>query len=164
MTMATKEPLLLVPPTLDRNSNGRSVKLNLGSRYVQERRIRSSTRRRRHSMYVPTIHNMPVALFLMAFIITQWSIPPSGAASFVPDYARNTQNTQNTNTHTLTQNTHSTQLECQLLGMNCATPTEFALTWPGFCQRGGETDVHRDGWGRKYYTLLYLAIDRSMRG
>jgi hypothetical protein len=38
-------------------------------------------------------------------------------------------------------------LPCQLLGMNCATPTEFALSWPDFCQRGGGTDIHADGWG-----------------
>ena len=44
---------------------------------------------------------------------------------------------------------HSTSsvLGCQLLGMNCATPTEFALSWPSFCERGGGTDIHADGWG-----------------
>ncbi|EEC47810.1 predicted protein, partial [Phaeodactylum tricornutum CCAP 1055/1] len=42
-------------------------------------------------------------------------------------------------------------LPCQLLGMNCATPTEFALSWPDFCQRGGGTDIHADGWGLAYY-------------
>jgi predicted glutamine amidotransferase len=36
--------------------------------------------------------------------------------------------------------------------MNCANPTaEFALSWPSFCQRGGQTDIHADGWGLAYY-------------
>jgi len=39
----------------------------------------------------------------------------------------------------------STVLSCQLLGMNCRTATEFALSWPDFCQRGGGTDIHADG-------------------
>ena len=38
-----------------------------------------------------------------------------------------------------------TALACQLLGMNCQQPTEFALSWPDFCQRGGNTDIHADG-------------------
>jgi hypothetical protein len=42
-------------------------------------------------------------------------------------------------------------LFCQLLGMNCAAPTDFGLSWPDFCQRGGATDVHADGWGLVYY-------------
>jgi predicted glutamine amidotransferase len=43
-------------------------------------------------------------------------------------------------------------LSCQLLGINCANPTaEFALSWPSFCQRGGQTDIHADGWGLAYY-------------
>lgn len=35
--------------------------------------------------------------------------------------------------------------------MNCASPTQFALSWPGFCDRGGKTDIHADGWGLAYY-------------
>ena len=50
--------------------------------------------------------------------------------------------------------TTTTQLSCQLLGMNCANPTSFALSlWPDFCQRGGSTDVHADGWGLAYYDM-----------
>lgn len=49
------------------------------------------------------------------------------------------------------QSFSSTALACQLLGMNCASPTEFALSWPGFCERGGQTDIHADGWGLAYY-------------
>ena len=46
----------------------------------------------------------------------------------------------------------SSQLFCQLLGMNCATESEVALTyWPEFCERGGNTDCHADGWGLAYY-------------
>ena len=44
-----------------------------------------------------------------------------------------------------------TALACQLLGMNCANATEFGLSWPDFCQRGGGTDIHADGWGLAYY-------------
>jgi hypothetical protein len=45
----------------------------------------------------------------------------------------------------------TTALECQLLGMNCATPTDFSFSFKGFCRRGGETDVHADGWGLAVY-------------
>jgi len=45
----------------------------------------------------------------------------------------------------------TTALGCQLLGMNCASPSELSLSWPSFCERGGATDVHRDGWGLAYY-------------
>mmetsp|Transcript_23693 Transcript_23693/g.23944 ORF Transcript_23693/g.23944 Transcript_23693/m.23944 type:complete len:381 (+) Transcript_23693:92-1234(+) len=44
-----------------------------------------------------------------------------------------------------------TSLSCQLLGMNCATPTDFTFSFKGFLQRGGETDIHRDGWGVLIY-------------
>ena len=42
-------------------------------------------------------------------------------------------------------------LGCQLLGMNCASPTDFTFSFKGFLQRGGETDIHRDGWGVLFY-------------
>lgn len=45
----------------------------------------------------------------------------------------------------------TTALACQLLGMNCATPTDFTFSLKGFCRRGGETDVHGDGWGLAFY-------------
>mmetsp|Transcript_19667 Transcript_19667/g.48938 ORF Transcript_19667/g.48938 Transcript_19667/m.48938 type:complete len:394 (+) Transcript_19667:163-1344(+) len=45
----------------------------------------------------------------------------------------------------------STSLPCQLLGMNCATPTDFTFSLKGFCKRGGETDIHSDGWGVAFY-------------
>ena len=31
---------------------------------------------------------------------------------------------------------------CQLLGMNCATPTDFNFSFRGFARRGGDTDKH----------------------
>jgi predicted glutamine amidotransferase len=45
----------------------------------------------------------------------------------------------------------STALGCQLLGMNCATPTDFTFSFKGFCERGGRTDIHSDGWGVAFY-------------
>ena len=44
-----------------------------------------------------------------------------------------------------------TLLGCQLLGMNCATPTDFTFSWKGFARRGGDTDVHCHGWGITFY-------------
>eukprot|EP00536_Pseudo-nitzschia_multiseries_P004247 jgi/Psemu1/237472/estExt_Genewise1.C_700012 len=35
--------------------------------------------------------------------------------------------------------------------MNCATPTDFTFSLRGFCKRGGETDIHSDGWGVAFY-------------
>jgi predicted glutamine amidotransferase len=45
----------------------------------------------------------------------------------------------------------STALPCQLLGMNCKNPTDFTFSFQGFCKRGGETDIHKDGWGLAFY-------------
>lgn len=45
----------------------------------------------------------------------------------------------------------TTSLWCQLLGMNCAKPTDFSFSFQGFCLRGGETDIHADGWGLAFY-------------
>ncbi len=42
-------------------------------------------------------------------------------------------------------------LQCQLLGMNCATPTDFSFSFKGFALRGGCTDVHCHGWGLVFY-------------
>ncbi len=36
---------------------------------------------------------------------------------------------------------------CQLLGMNCNTPTDIGFSFAGFRQRGGNTDHHTDGFG-----------------
>lgn len=41
---------------------------------------------------------------------------------------------------------------CQLLGISSVAPTQYsnAMLEP-FCQRGGTTDIHKDGWGLAYY-------------
>jgi glutamine amidotransferase len=40
---------------------------------------------------------------------------------------------------------------CQLLGLNCATPTDASFSFTGFCRRGGGTDHHADGWGIAFF-------------
>jgi glutamine amidotransferase len=40
---------------------------------------------------------------------------------------------------------------CQLLGMNCNTPTDVTFSFSGFAQRGGKTDHHADGWGITFF-------------
>jgi len=40
---------------------------------------------------------------------------------------------------------------CQLLGMNCNTPTDVTFSFRGFAQRGGRTDQHADGWGIAFF-------------
>lgn len=40
---------------------------------------------------------------------------------------------------------------CQLLGMNCNTPTDIVFSFEGFRRRGGLTDVHVDGFGVAFF-------------
>jgi predicted glutamine amidotransferase len=40
---------------------------------------------------------------------------------------------------------------CQLLGMNCNTPTDIVFSFTGFALRGGHTDEHKDGWGIAFF-------------
>lgn len=40
---------------------------------------------------------------------------------------------------------------CQLLGMNCNTPTDITFSFRGFAKRGGKTDHHSDGWGIAFF-------------
>ncbi len=40
---------------------------------------------------------------------------------------------------------------CQLLGMNCNTPTDVMFSFAGFAQRDGRTDHHADGWGIAFF-------------
>lgn len=40
---------------------------------------------------------------------------------------------------------------CQLLGMNCNTPTDVTFSFRGFAQRGGATDHHADSWGIAFF-------------
>ena len=46
---------------------------------------------------------------------------------------------------------HNRPTMCQLLGLNCATPTDASFSFTGFCQRGGKTDHHADGWGIAFF-------------
>lgn len=40
---------------------------------------------------------------------------------------------------------------CQLLALNSSSPATFRFCFRGFCRRGGDTDVHKDGWGLAMY-------------
>ena len=40
---------------------------------------------------------------------------------------------------------------CQLLGMNCNTPTDIMFSFEGFRRRGGITDYHADGFGIGFF-------------
>ncbi|HTN94039.1 MAG TPA: class II glutamine amidotransferase [Gallionella sp.] len=40
---------------------------------------------------------------------------------------------------------------CQLLGMNCNVPTDICFSFTGFQKRGGDTDIHADGWGIAFF-------------
>ena len=40
---------------------------------------------------------------------------------------------------------------CQLLSMNCNTPTDIVFSFTGFSERGGRTDEHKDGWGIAFF-------------
>lgn len=40
---------------------------------------------------------------------------------------------------------------CQLLGMNCNTPTDIVFSFEGFRLRGGLTDKHADGFGIGFF-------------
>ena len=40
---------------------------------------------------------------------------------------------------------------CQLLGMNCATPTDIDFSFRGFSQRAGVTSDHSDGFGIAFF-------------
>ena len=40
---------------------------------------------------------------------------------------------------------------CQLLGMNCNTPTDIGFSFAGFRRCGGDTDHHEDGFGIAFF-------------
>jgi len=46
---------------------------------------------------------------------------------------------------------HGAFAMCQLLGMNCATPTDVTFSFTGFAARGGVTDHHSDGFGVAFF-------------
>lgn len=50
---------------------------------------------------------------------------------------------------------------CQLLGMNCNTPTDIVFSFEGFRRRAGLTDCHSDGFGiafLKVVVCVFFAI------
>ena len=40
---------------------------------------------------------------------------------------------------------------CQLMGMSANVPTDACFSFTGLIERGGGTDIHRDGWGIVFY-------------
>jgi len=40
---------------------------------------------------------------------------------------------------------------CELLGMDCKTPTDIVFSFTGFACRGGRTGPHGDGWGLAFF-------------
>ncbi len=50
---------------------------------------------------------------------------------------------------------------CQLLGMNCNSPTDIGFSFSGFRQRGGNTDHHTDGFGIAFFEHTNLANDST---
>lgn len=53
---------------------------------------------------------------------------------------------------------------CQLLGMNCNTPTDIHFSFAGFRQRGGQTDIHTDGFGIVFFEPLILVRLAKIKG
>jgi len=52
---------------------------------------------------------------------------------------------------------------CQLLGMNCNTPTDICFSFEGFHTRGGLTDVRRDGWGIAFFERAFCWLLQNLR-
>lgn len=52
---------------------------------------------------------------------------------------------------------------CQLLGMNCNTPTDIKFSFDGFRQRAGLTDTHSDGFGIAFFEGKGVRIFRDNR-
>lgn len=50
---------------------------------------------------------------------------------------------------------------CQLLGMNCNTPTDITFSFEGFRRRAGLTDVHTDGFGIAFFEGKGIRIFRD---
>ncbi len=61
---------------------------------------------------------------------------------------------------------HGALAMCQLLGMNCATPTDVTFSFTGFAARGGVTDHHSDGFGVAFFEdkACRLFIDNQSAG
>ncbi|OOF43398.1 class II glutamine amidotransferase [Rodentibacter rarus] len=52
---------------------------------------------------------------------------------------------------------------CQLLGMNCNTPTDIVFSFEGFRRRAGLTDCHSDGFGIAFFEGRGVRIFRDNR-
>ncbi|WP_386694776.1 class II glutamine amidotransferase [Lonepinella sp. MS14435] len=52
---------------------------------------------------------------------------------------------------------------CQLLGMNCNTPTDIVFSFEGFRRRAGLTDSHSDGFGIAFFEGKGVRIFRDNR-
>lgn len=52
---------------------------------------------------------------------------------------------------------------CQLLGMNCNTPTDITFSFEGFRRRAGLTDCHSDGFGIAFFEGKGIRIFRDNR-
>lgn len=52
---------------------------------------------------------------------------------------------------------------CQLLGMNCNTPTDITFSFEGFRRRAGLTDTHTDGFGIAFFEGKGVRIFRDNR-
>lgn len=52
---------------------------------------------------------------------------------------------------------------CQLLGMNCNTPTDITFSFEGFRRRAGLTDHHTDGFGIAFFEGKGVRIFRDNR-
>ncbi|WP_301099086.1 class II glutamine amidotransferase [Otariodibacter sp.] len=50
---------------------------------------------------------------------------------------------------------------CQLLGMNCNTPTDITFSFEGFRKRGGLVDCHKDGFGIAFFEGKGVRIFRD---
>lgn len=52
---------------------------------------------------------------------------------------------------------------CQLLGMNCNTPTDIGFSFAGFRKRGGDTDHHKDGFGIAFFEMSQCGATAGLR-
>ncbi|MBE2895959.1 class II glutamine amidotransferase [Pasteurellaceae bacterium HPA106] len=52
---------------------------------------------------------------------------------------------------------------CQLLGMNCNSPTDIVFSFEGFRRRAGVTDQHNDGFGIAFFEGKGVRIFRDDR-
>ena len=52
---------------------------------------------------------------------------------------------------------------CQLLGMNCNTPTDIGFSFAGFRKRGGATDHHKDGFGIVFFEKSQCSATAGLR-